>query len=104
MTGHSELATVVPAEELSEDFGAVQRDGDESLPAEPRPAAVQAAGMVCWRYQRDPGVSLGIEVLLVRSGRYGTWSWPKGKIEAGETLPECAVREVEEETGVRAVL
>jgi 8-oxo-dGTP diphosphatase len=60
--------------------------------------------MACWRYRRDPGGPGGVEVLLVRSARYGTWSWPKGKVEAGETLPECAVREVEEETGVRAVL
>ncbi len=43
-------------------------------------------------------------MLLVRSARWGDWSWPKGKIEPGETLPECAVREVTEETGVRPLL
>lgn len=36
--------------------------------------------------------------------RYGDWSWPKGKVEPGETVPECAVRETAEETGVLVVL
>jgi 8-oxo-dGTP diphosphatase len=45
-----------------------------------------------------------LEVLLVRSTRWGDWSWPKGKLEPGETLPECAAREVTEETGVRPLL
>jgi len=40
----------------------------------------------------------------VRSARWGDWSWPKGKLKPGETLPECAVREVSEETGVRPEL
>ena len=103
-SGPAELASVLHAEDLAsaEDFGARARDEPE--PAGGGRAAVQAAGMVCWRFRHDPGGPGGVEVLLVRSARYGTWSWPKGKIEAGETLPECAVREVEEETGVRAVL
>lgn len=33
--------------------------------------------------------------------RNGRWDLPKGHLEAGETLAECAVREVTEETGVR---
>jgi 8-oxo-dGTP pyrophosphatase MutT (NUDIX family)/phosphohistidine phosphatase SixA len=45
-----------------------------------------------------------LELLLIRSARWGDWTWPKGKIEPGETLPECAVREVREETGVQPVL
>ncbi|MBT0767643.1 NUDIX domain-containing protein [Kineosporia sp. J2-2] len=40
----------------------------------------------------------------MRSARWGDWSWPKGKVAPGETLPECAVREVTEETGVRPAL
>ncbi len=43
----------------------------------------------------------GAEVLMIRD-RYGRWTFPKGHIEAGETPREAAVREVQEETGVRA--
>lgn len=37
------------------------------------------------------------EVLLIR--REGRWDLPKGHLEEPETIQECAVREVEEETG-----
>lgn len=59
-------------------------------------ADVLAGGAVCWRE-----TSAGLEVLLVHRPKYNDWSWPKGKVEKGETLPECAVREVEEETGLK---
>ncbi|TAE10870.1 MAG: NUDIX domain-containing protein [Bacteroidetes bacterium] len=32
--------------------------------------------------------------------RRGFWDLPKGKLDAGETLEQCALREVQEETGV----
>jgi 8-oxo-dGTP pyrophosphatase MutT (NUDIX family) len=32
--------------------------------------------------------------------RNGKWDLPKGKIEKGETIKKCAVREIGEETGV----
>jgi 8-oxo-dGTP pyrophosphatase MutT (NUDIX family) len=35
--------------------------------------------------------------------RRGKWDMPKGKLDDGETLAECAVREVKEETGLRDV-
>jgi 8-oxo-dGTP pyrophosphatase MutT (NUDIX family) len=35
--------------------------------------------------------------------RRGKWDLPKGKLDDGETLEECAVREVEEETGVKNI-
>ncbi|MFA9388841.1 MAG: NUDIX domain-containing protein [Prolixibacteraceae bacterium] len=35
--------------------------------------------------------------------RWDRWDLPKGKIEKGETIKEAAVREVEEETGIRGV-
>lgn len=77
---------------------------DVPAPALQDPAApdvVLGAGVVCWRRDRR---SSGLEVLLVHRPRYDDWSWPKGKIEPGETLPECAVRETVEETGARIVL
>jgi 8-oxo-dGTP pyrophosphatase MutT (NUDIX family) len=41
------------------------------------------------------------EVLLIF--RRGKWDLPKGKLDDGETLEECAVREVREETGLKQV-
>ncbi len=32
--------------------------------------------------------------------RRGSWDLPKGKLDAGETIEACALREVQEETGV----
>jgi 8-oxo-dGTP pyrophosphatase MutT (NUDIX family) len=42
-------------------------------------------------------------VLIARYGREGRlrWSLPKGHVEGEETIEEAAVREVEEETGIR---
>jgi len=76
--------------------------GTQTRPAPgegPRPGTVTAAGAVVWR--TGPA---GLEVLLVHSPRHDEWSWPKGKLHDGETLPECAVREIAEETGLTAVL
>jgi CYTH domain-containing protein/8-oxo-dGTP pyrophosphatase MutT (NUDIX family) len=41
-------------------------------------------------------------VLLVHRPRYDDWSLPKGKLDAGEDWIDAALREVQEETGVRA--
>jgi len=41
------------------------------------------------------------EVLMIF--RRGKWDLPKGKVEKGETLKESAVREVQEETGLKKV-
>jgi len=43
--------------------------------------------------------SCELEVLLVHRPQREDWSFPKGKIDAGELLEETAEREVEEETG-----
>ena len=51
---------------------------------------VRAAGGIV---TRDDGMML----LILRNGR---WDLPKGKVEAGETLLQGALREVEEETGI----
>jgi 8-oxo-dGTP diphosphatase len=43
-------------------------------------------------------------VPVVHRPKYDDWSFPKGKLEAGETDEECALREVEEETGFRCAM
>ena len=40
-------------------------------------------------------------VLLVHRPRYDDWSFPKGKLDPGETIEEAALREVKEETGLK---
>jgi 8-oxo-(d)GTP phosphatase len=57
---------------------------------------ILAGGAVVTR--EDP--MRGIEVLIIHRMRYSDWTLPKGKLDAGESLPACAVREVLEETGV----
>ncbi len=42
------------------------------------------------------------ENLLIH--RRGKWDLPKGKLDEGESLEECAVREVQEETGIKEVI
>lgn len=61
---------------------------------------VLAAGGVIWRRTKKGR----IEVILVHRPRYDDWSLPKGKLDAGETDEEAALREVEEETCVVAAL
>jgi 8-oxo-dGTP diphosphatase len=46
----------------------------------------------------------GLEVLLVHRPRYDDWTFPKGKARDGESDERCALREVEEETGLRCQL
>ncbi|WP_231916057.1 NUDIX hydrolase [Microbacterium karelineae] len=60
---------------------------------------VLAAGGVMWRFSDDE-----LQVLLVHREKFRDWSFPKGKVDPGETLPETAVRELEEETGIRGHL
>jgi 8-oxo-(d)GTP phosphatase len=46
----------------------------------------------------------GPDVLLVHRPKYDDWSLPKGKVDPGEHVTAAAVREVEEETGLRVRL
>ena len=63
-------------------------------------AVVRAAGGVIVRQtgDRDP------EVLLIHRSRQDDWTFPKGKLEPGESYQACALREVAEETGLRCLL
>jgi 8-oxo-dGTP pyrophosphatase MutT (NUDIX family) len=44
------------------------------------------------------------EVALAHRPRYDDWSFPKGKLDPGETWEQAALREVEEEIGLRCRL
>ncbi len=60
---------------------------------------VRAAGGVLVR----PGAD-GIEVAVIHRPKYEDWSLPKGKLDGDESFEQAALREVEEETGVRTEL
>jgi 8-oxo-dGTP diphosphatase len=61
-----------------------------------RPEEVRAAGGVV--------VRPGGEVAVVHRPKYDDWTLPKGKLDPGESFEEAALREVEEETGLRSRL
>jgi 8-oxo-dGTP pyrophosphatase MutT (NUDIX family)/phosphohistidine phosphatase SixA len=65
------------------------------MPPISRPGEVRAAGAVVLRKGH---------VLLVHRPAYDDWSFPKGKLDPGESSPAAAQREVAEETGVRVRL
>ena len=60
---------------------------------------IRAAGGVVWRRVDGIDGESGVEVAVIHRPRYGDWSLPKGKVSAGESDLEGAVREVLEETG-----
>jgi len=57
------------------------------------PLRIAAGG---WTFKDDNSL------LMIK--RLDFWDIPKGHIEKGETLEECAIREVEEETGVEELV
>ena len=63
------------------------------------PRTVEAAGGVVMRSGER-----GMEICVVHRPRYGDWTLPKGKLDADETFEDAALREVEEETGLRCEL
>lgn len=68
----------------------------KSRPAPPEPVVRASGGVV--RRRRKSGRT---EYAVVHRPRYDDWSLPKGKLDRGETDEEAALREVEEETGMR---
>ena len=61
-------------------------------------APIVGVGIVCFR---------GADVLMIRRGkapRAGSWSLPGGRQKLGETVRDCALRELRQETGVEAAI
>jgi 8-oxo-dGTP diphosphatase len=62
---------------------------------DPDAAEVKASGGVVMRDER---------IALVHRPRYDDWSLPKGKLDRGESWEDAALREIEEEIGLRCRL
>lgn len=62
-------------------------------------SVIQAAGGLVWRDSPR-----GKEVAVIHRARYGDWTLPKGKLNAGERWQDAAIREVKEETGCNVQL
>jgi len=75
---------------------AVAPDAVRSLSEDMSRSEVQAAGGVVVRTDG--------RLAVVHRPKYDDWSLPKGKLDPGESFEDAAVREVEEETGLRCRL
>ena len=64
-----------------------------------KPRVIAAGGVVLRTHPHK-----GRQVLMIHRESYDDWSLPKGKGLSDELLPETAIREIREETGVTACL
>ncbi len=60
----------------------------------PEPIEVSAGGIVYARFDEQPCILMILDV-------YGQWTLPKGHIEMDETSEQAALREIEEEVGIK---
>lgn len=93
---HSHATPATPAARL----GAMPRTPARSS----QPDVVAAGAVVVRKASGAAGGRTRWQVLVVHRPRYDDWSFPKGKLDRGEHITACAVREVEEETGLRVRL
>jgi len=61
-----------------------------------------AGGIVIRKGSKGSNEPKETEVLVTQHSGHHGWDFPKGHLEAGESSEKAALREVEEETGVRA--
>lgn len=79
-----------------------QKKTNPNRPKTPSPKPAKAvkeytAGGMVYRFRRGQ-----LQILMIQD-RVGRWTIPKGHVEPGESLPQTAIREVREETGLRRV-
>ncbi len=84
---------------LNLDFWAAETASHRANGTGARNMTIHAAGCVVYRQGAE-----GTEVLLVHRQRYDDWTFPKGKLEPGESELACALRETQEETGFQGAL
>ena len=75
---------------------------ERSAAPRPTPGSVEhpvlAAGVVLWCEPAEAP-----RFLLLRNARHGSWGFPKGHLEPGDSLAAGALRELAEETGYALV-
>jgi 8-oxo-dGTP pyrophosphatase MutT (NUDIX family) len=71
--------------------------GELIVPADAPSDLIRAAGGIVTR----PAAPRRFEVACIYRESRGDWTFPKGKLDPGETFEQAALREVEEETGLR---
>lgn len=76
-------------------FVTERRSGSVVVDERPSELILAAGGLVIRRSGPE-----SIEIAIVHRPIRADWSYPKGKAEPKETLTECAIREVREETGL----
>ena len=92
---HRTLAHAEAACKKGEKILVVDNDGAVlNLKPYRKPKSVTAAGGLVVRQKKG-------EIRLLLIYRRGAWDLPKGKIDKGETIEACAVREVQEEVGIK---
>ena len=80
---------------IHEPNGVIQLESEESFKDYTKDKVIiEAAGGLVFNEKNE----------LLMIFRRGFWDLPKGKVDEGETLEQCAVREVQEETGLQNIM
>lgn len=79
------------------------------MPEQPQDNAPRKASIPTLEQVSAGGVAFrstaaGVKVALISVGKPARWQLPKGLVDPGESPEVTAVREVQEETGIRATL